>query len=240
MWMYVATVSALFFLAACGSRAPPRGPAPSERQPREVTVADAGLVDVQPPDEAANVVVGPGATKEETVFSIQAAACQIRWTYYVAGVNQGIARHRTSGECSLLSLRDARVSIERLLQRIAATEGSGKLRTLLLSVGAFPEMSMRMAILAKHSPNWDVGKGAPRSGFMNAVVGDLASGGAFLEEWSEAFHRVGLKITRCSVEDVTVERAGKLPYFERLKADGIQAQDRVPVDGPLWFELANE
>jgi hypothetical protein len=54
-------------------------------------------------------------------------------------------------------------------------------------------------------------------------------------EWKRLFEEKHLTFAVSGVEEVSVGTAGTLPYFPQLMADGVNAADRVPFDGLIWF-----
>ena len=124
---------------------------------------------------------------------------------------------------------------------LAGNESSLKFHTLFIGgLRSFPEMSARLAIFSKQSPLWDSKQGRQRSGQINQVIIKLANQGQVYDEWQKAFNRHNVKILVSGVENVSVARAGDLPYFDELQTHGINAPDRLPYDCLIWFSLTRE
>jgi hypothetical protein len=189
-----------------------------QAQPSEVRV-------VQSP-----VGSGPG----ETTYEVRSGSCRVRWTIARSGINQGIAQHRA--ECSL-PLSEQIALNSRILDKVIESEPT--FRTLFLGrLKPFPELSVRLAAAAKRSPEWDARHGRPKSSRPLApYLLDVLSSTEppVFAEWKRLFEEKHLTFAVSGVEEVSVGAAGTLPYFPQLMADGVNAGDRVPFDGLIWF-----
>src|SRR3954470_554983 len=210
-----------------------------------VLVALAVLTDValaQQPQPSSEVRIVPspvGSGPEETTYAIESGSCRIRWTVARSGVNQGIAQYRA--ECAL-PLSEQVALNARILDRVLASEPS--FRTLFLGrLKPFPELSVRLAVAATRSPEWDAKRGRPKSSrplipFMLGVFSSM--GPAVFTEWKRLFEEKHLSFAVSGVEKVSVAAAGTLPSFPQLTAQGVTAGDRVPFDCLIWFSAVRE
>lgn len=202
-------------------------------------LATAGVVFAGEPQQGSEVRVVPspvGSGPEETTYEILSGSCRIRWTVSAYGVNQGIARHRA--ECSL-PLGDQIALNSRILDEVLERERTFH-ELFLGRLKPFPEISIRLAAAAKHSPGWDVRKGRPKSSKpMDRYLLDLLSSdeSAVLAEWRHLFEAKRLAFAVSGVEDVSVAAAGTLPFSSQLVAHGVTVGDRVPFDCLIWFSV---
>jgi hypothetical protein len=205
-----------------------------------VVLANACVALAQQPSNEVRIVPSPvGSGTGETTYEIESGSCRIRWTVARSGVNRGIAQHRA--ECAL-PLPEQMALNGKILDRVMESEPT--FRTLFLGrLKPFPELSVRLAVAAKHSPEWDAGHGRPRSSRPLApfVLGVSSSTdpGVFAD-WKRLFEEKHLTFAVSGVEEVSVGAAGKLPYFPQLVAQGVTAGDRVPFDCLVWFSAVRQ
>jgi len=100
------------------------------------------------------------------------------------------------------------------------------------------EMACRIALAAYKCPGWDVLRGKPKSGDINGFVRDLANRNMIYPELKELFEGFNRNIEFSRAEKVLVEKAGKLPFYDNLKAHGVKAEDRLPFDCMTWFSIS--
>jgi hypothetical protein len=130
----------------------------------------------------------------------------------------------------------------RILDRVIESEPT--FRTLFLGrIKPFPELSVRLAVAAKRSPEWDAGHGRPKSSrplapFMLGVFSSTEP--AVFADWKRLFEEKHLTFAVSGVEEVSVGAAGKLPYFPQLVAQGVTAGDQVPFDCLVWFSAVRQ
>lgn len=191
----------------------------------------------QQPQRGSEVRIVPspvGSGPEETTYAIESGSCRIRWTVARSGVNQGIAQYRA--ECAL-PLSEQMGLNSKILDRVLESEPT--FRTLFLGrLKPFPELSVRLVIAAKRSPEWDAKHGRPKSSnplipFMLGVFSSIDP--AVFAEWKQLFEEKHLSFAVSGVEKVSVAAAGTLPYFPQLVTQGVTADDRVPFDCLIWF-----
>lgn len=172
----------------------------------------------------------------ETTYSIEQGSCRISWTAFESELNRGGIRHRPTCE---LPLAEQAALIAKLLPEVLK---AGEIRTLGWG-RLFPDgrrdvtMSVRLALAAKRSSAWDAVRGKPRTGDINGFVRKLANDARIYEELLPVFEQAGFSIELTSVEKVLVMPAGQLPFFERLRGEGVRPRDRVPFDCQTWFSI---
>ncbi len=182
------------------------------------------------------VTVQRDSRYNETTFSIESGDCRISWTTFESELNRGGIVHRPSCE---LPLAEQAPLIAKLLPEAMKT---GELRTLGWG-RLFPDgrkdltMSIRLALAAKRSPAWNTATGRPRNGDINGYVRKLANDARIYEELRPVFEQAGFSIELSSVEKVLVMRAIDLPFYERLRGEGVRPRDRLPFDCQTWFSL---
>ena len=200
-------------------------------------LANACVALAQQPQPMSEVRIVPspvGSGPEETTYQIESGSCRIRWTVARSGVNQGIAQHRA--ECAL-PLSEQMLLYSRILDRVLESEPT--FRTVFLGrIERFPELSVRLAVAAKRSPEWDTRRGRPKSSkplapFILGVFSSVEP--AVFADWKRLFEEKHLSFAVSGVEKVLVGAAGALPYFPQLLAQGVTAGDRVPFDCLIWF-----
>ena len=130
----------------------------------------------------------------------------------------------------------------RILDKVVESEPT--FRTLFLGrIERFPELSVRLAVAAKRSPEWDTRHGRPKSSkpltpFMLGVLSSTEP--AVFAEWKQLFEGKHLTFAVSGVEKVSVAAAGTLPSFPQLTAQGVAAGDRVPFDCLIWFSAVRD
>ena len=214
------------FLLACGPMLPGTGGGPREA---------GGL-------REDDVLVEHDSELRETNYTVAAGDCRIFWTVYGSETNRGVIRHRS--DCGLTPGEQAPL-IAKVLRKVMETKVEvAQFRTLswgrLYPDGARDAtMAVRLALAAKRSAEWDAARGAPRGGDINGWVRKLANDALIYEELRPVFREVGLEIRLASVEKVLVLQAGGLPFFEKLRAGGAQARDKLPFDCQAWFSVSS-
>lgn len=177
-------------------------------------------------------------TTHETVYRVSAGtACNLSWTLAETEPNRTVAQLRN----------DCDVPLERVLslsgQVMDAIEEKeparfSALKTLFVGgLSSLPEMRPRLVLLVTGSGQWDPKRGAPVAGGVDALIQKYSQRSGFLKGWEEVFRRHGVQIEVAGVEDVRIEKAGSLPFFDELRRHGIGANDRVPSTCLLWIRL---
>ncbi len=187
-----------------------------------------------------DVVVKRDAGLAETTYTISAGDCRISWTAWESETNRDVVRHRS--DCAL-TLREQALLIGKLLQKVKDSR-SGESRFPTLSWGRlYPDgardatLSVRLALAAKRSAEWDAVRGSPRGKDLNGWVRKLANEALIYEELHTTLLAYGVEIRLAAVEKVLVLKARSLPFYERLKEAGIRPEDKVPFDCQAWFSM---
>jgi hypothetical protein len=186
------------------------------------------------------IVVEPDPELQETTFAILAGDCRISWTVYGSDANQGVIRHRS--DCGL-PLGEQAPLIGKLLRKVmeSGTDAAG-FRTLswgrLYPDGARDAtLSVRLALAAKRSADWNPITGMPRGGDINGWVRKLANEAVIYDELRLIFRESGLEIRLSAVEKVLVQKAKLLPFFAQLREAGVRPDDKLPFDCQAWFSV---
>jgi hypothetical protein len=99
-------------------------------------------------------------------------------------------------------------------------------------------MAYRLALAAHHSARWDVTRGRPRAGDINRFVIQLANESEIYPELRELFRQFNLTLTLTDGEKVLVFNAAKLPFYDRLRAAGVKASEKLPFDFQAYFTVS--
>ena len=177
------------------------------------------------------------ATHETAYRASEGNNCTLSWTLARTDANRKVAQLRA--ECALPLERVLSLS-DQILDMIEKTEAERfrALDTLFIGgLSGLPEMRSRLVLLAVGSGEWDSVRGRPRSGDMDALIQKRVEGSGFLRGWDEMFRRHSVRIEFRGVEDVRIEKAGSLPFFDELRRHGIGANYRVPSTCLLWIRL---
>lgn len=206
----------------------------AEERPREASAPQAGGL------REDDVKVERVPELQETTLTIAAGDCGISWTAYESEGNRGIVRHRS--DCGL-TLSEQAPLIGKVLRKLMES-GAGAAGFRRLSWGRlYPDgardatMSVRLALAAKRSADWDAAEGSPRGGDINGWVRQLANEALIYEELRPIFREAGLEIRLTTVEKVLVQTAEQLPFYERLREAGTRPEDKVPFDCQAWFSV---
>jgi hypothetical protein len=173
------------------------------------------------------------------MYSIAQPGCRIEWI----ARNAEVGVIKLWSECSL-PLPQQMPLIERLYTEFLRTDkNAGAVRTLFLgeidpdTASGPRDMSIRLALGAHKSSGWDVRRGEARNGDTNGFVKDLANREMIYPELKELFGRFHKNLQVAYVEKVLVQRADQLPYYGLLKAQGVQASEKLPFDCMTWFAI---
>lgn len=102
------------------------------------------------------------------------------------------------------------------------------------------EMSLRLALAAFRSPDWDKTRGKPKTGDINLFARDLANQAGIYPELTALFTGFHRRVVLTHVEKVLVLKAKKLPFFAELEKLGVKKSDRLPFDFMAWFSIMPE
>jgi hypothetical protein len=188
-----------------------------------------------------DVLVEYDSALRDTSYTVVAGDCRISWKVYESETSRGVIRHRA--DCGLTLGAQAPLIAKVLRKAMESKAEAAQFRTLswgrLYPDGARDAtLAVRLALAAKHSPEWDAARGVPRGGDINGWVRKLANDALIYEELRPVFREVGLEIRLASVEKVLILPAGKLPFFDKLREGGAQAKDKLPFDCQTWFSVS--
>jgi hypothetical protein len=188
-----------------------------------------------PPAPPPEIEVSRHPASLGTEFVIENNGCRIEWT--VLAHEPGVVRHRS--ECALTPAGQAP-----LLGKILNSVLGAHMTLRALDWGRlFPDgaedatMPVFLALAAKKSPDWDVIRGKPRSPDINGTIRRLVNESGMYQELSAVFRKAGLEIEVAYVEKVLVAPAVQLPFFDRLRSQGIEPKDQVPFDCIVWLSI---
>ena len=139
----------------------------------------------------------------DTNYTVVAGDCRLSWKVYGSETNRGVIQHRP--DCGL-TLGEQAPLIAKVLRRVMESKAeAAQFRTLswgrLYPDGARDAtLSVRLALAAKRSAEWDAARGAPRGGDINGWVRKLANDALIYEELRPVFREVGLEIRLAGVE----------------------------------------
>lgn len=191
----------------------------------------------------ASVSVEASPYQDATLYKIASGDCSITWTAYGSELNRGVVKH--SSRCPDPLSSQLPLMTEILKEFLAKDAHAAVFRTLFWG-GLVPEagpsaleMPLRLALAAFRSPGWDTRKGRPRKGDINGFVKDLANREVLYPELKELFGRFQKDITLASVEKVRVMKSKDLPFYDRLKAEGVRPSARLPFDCMAWFSVSD-
>ena len=183
------------------------------------------------------VVVESDGARMETTYRVTEGLCSVSWTVYHSKVNEGVIRHNSrcpwpfGAQAELISailgsaLKDATVARTFHTLFVGAIQSS-------------PEMSVRLAMLASRSPDWNMSNGRVKSGTINGFIARLANDGQLYREWDDLFRPFGRTVRVSGVENVSVSRASDLPKFTELARQGLKGNTWVPHDALVWLTVS--
>jgi hypothetical protein len=190
----------------------------------------------------------PGAVSREdlpaqraVIYSSPADGCRLQWRYYVSGLNQGLIKSETTCTRPLLQQKAGLQALWLSLHREAGE--ASRPRTLFWGrlLPDTPQddldMSFRLAAAAHRSPEWNSARGVARTGNNNRVAARLAEEARIYRDLEEVFAPSGYRIKISSVEKVLVLKAETLPYWPRLKGEGVDGKEKLPIDFMVHFSL---
>ncbi|MFH0729173.1 MAG: hypothetical protein V2B19_22880 [Pseudomonadota bacterium] len=177
----------------------------------------------------------------ETVYSLGDASCELSLTVYESALNIGVVTVRS--KC--FSSWERQLSLlEKGLVKVLEDENQARAFRALSWGRLAPDepvphdMSYRLALAAFKSPLWDKKRGRAKTGHENNCVVALADQADIYRELKPIFSKLGRSLRFSSAEKVLVGAAGKLPFFDELKRQGVSAKDRLPFDCQAWFSVS--
>jgi hypothetical protein len=179
-------------------------------------------------------------TFSETVYSLGDASCQLSLTVYDSELNLGVVTLRST---CISSWQRQLSLLEKGVSKVLEDEKQARSFRALSWGRLAPdqrvphELSYRLAQAAFASPLWDKKRGRPKTGHENKCVVELANKAEIYRELKPIFAALNRSIRFSSAEKVLVMEAEKLPFFDALKSQGVQARDRLPFDCQAWFSV---
>jgi hypothetical protein len=175
-------------------------------------------------------------------YTLAEGGCRWSWTVFDVAPNRGLIQNRSV--CGR-PLAEQMPALSRIVAAVLTDSNPSAAPHTLFWGRLTPdqgrddlEMAFRLALAAHRSPSWDVARGRPRSGSMNAFVVRLANQAMIYSELKDLFRTCGLELKWADAEKVLVLSAGKLPFFERLKASGVRATEKLPFDCLTYFAIS--
>jgi hypothetical protein len=176
-----------------------------------------------------------------TVYRISSGNCTMEWISRDG--ETGVVKH---GSSCALPLSQQLPLLTKLCAEFLQRDKNAESFRILFWGGLIPdgprsgpeEMSLRLALAAYASPEWNPKSGRPKNGDFNGFVKDIANKALIYPELKELFERFHRTIAVPYVEKVRVLEAAKLPFYDQLSPHGIQATDKLPFDCMTWFSVS--
>jgi hypothetical protein len=188
--------------------------------------------------------VETSSSSDATIYSIADGDCTIQWIVYTTELNRSVVKHAARCQATLSQRLPLLTSL--FGEFLSKDRNAPSFHTLFWG-GLVPETSpaslelpLRLAQAAYRSPGWDVKRGRPANGDPNGFVKKLANEEPIYPELRTLFERFHRTVSIASVEKVRVLEARKLPFYDELKKQGVQAADRLPFDCMVWFLVSED
>jgi hypothetical protein len=198
--------------------------------------------DTEPPKDILIQIQAVPENKEIKYYH-QAEGYRLEWTTYELEQNQNVVKH-LQGD---ITIEDMQPILAAMIKTVFDTEKNAladKINTLawgrIVPDNSIKntEVSKRLVVAAALAREWDRKTGSVKTGQeINTWIKDLANQADIFYEIPQAFEEQGMTIKISSVEKVLVSRADALPYFEKIKKFGIKAEDKLPWDCQVWFDI---
>jgi hypothetical protein len=202
--------------------------------------SDASSAPQMAQEQKPSVLVEHSQTDNATSYGITSGECAIKWIARNSEI--GVILHRS--ECAVSLAEQMPLLAEIAAEFFTHDPNAQAFRTLFWgrlspdTPADSGEFSLRLVLAASKSPQWDRRRGRPRGGDVNAFVKELANRELIYPELKDLFARFNKTISFACAEKVLVSEAAKLPFYDRLKAQGIKPTDKVPFDCMAWFSAA--
>jgi hypothetical protein len=188
------------------------------------------------------VTTEAGIGRGEYIYRISGNNCSFSFTVESTILNKLILMNRA--RCSW-QLQAQMPFLKKLLDVICDDyEDSSQLHKLYWgrltpsSASGILEMSKRLALAAKRSPDWDSEKGRLLSeGHINDFVAKLANERGIYKELKDLFHTLNLNLTIDHVEKVLVGSVQDKSYYHELQQFGVNTSDKLPFDCMVCFRI---
>jgi hypothetical protein len=183
------------------------------------------------------VTINSDAARMETTYRATEGSCSVSWTVYHSKVNEGVIRHNSN--CPWPFGAQAELISAILGSALKDADVARTFHTLFVgAIQSSSEMSVRLAILASRSPDWNTSNGQVKSGTINRFITRLANDGQLYREWDNLFRSFGRTVRVSGVENVSVSRAGDLPKFTELARQGLKRNSWVPHNALVWLAVS--
>lgn len=194
--------------------------------------------------EPAQVLIERDPDRKARDYIVSQGDCRLSWIVFESSPNRGVMQNRSV--CSR-PLSEQTPALSRVLAAVLKdSEGPERPHTFVWG-RLTPdkrqddlEMAFRLALAAHRSSSWDAKQGRPRSGHINAFVVRLANQNMIYSELRQLFDACGLELRFADAEKVLVMSAGKLIFFDQLKALGVEATEKLPFDCLAYFAISKK
>lgn len=183
-------------------------------------------------------------SNDAMIYSTAEGDCTIKWIVYTSEANRGVVKHWSRCQAPLVRQLPF---LTRILEAVLSKDANASSFRTLFWGGLMPEqgpssleLPLRLALAACRSSAWDAKRGRPASGDMNRFVRDLSNRQAIYPEITALFEGVHRTVSIASVEKVRVLEAERLSFYDELRRQGVQAKDKLPFDGMVWFSVKAE
>lgn len=204
------------------------------------TGPDPGIAPYTNQAQKPSVRVEHSQSDNSTSYGITSEECTIKWVTRNAEI--GVILHRA--ECAT-SLTEQMPLLAAVAAEFFSRDPNARVFRTLFWGRLSPdtpadsgELSLRLVLAASKSPEWDKQRGRPKNGDPNGFVKDLANRELIYPELKELFTRFNRTVSFSCAEKVLVCEAAKLPFYDLLKAHGINPTDKVPFDCMAWFSVS--
>jgi hypothetical protein len=190
--------------------------------------------------EAPEIQVSRRAADGVRIYRAERGDCAVEWV--VREAEPGVVLHRP--RCAA-ALAEQAPLIQAAAEAFAREDpAAGAWHTLVWGrlapdgpSDAPPTMALRLALAAHRSTGWDPRLGQPKAGDINRFVRDLADAAGIYPELKAICGNLGRDIRFAAAEKVLVQKAGDLPFYDRLLPHGVGPADKLPFDCQAWFAV---
>ncbi len=212
-----------------------------------ILIADAPAADlpgqIKPPlTGTARVLVERDESFRAKTYTVSEGGCRLRWLVFDTPPNLGVMQSRSVCSWPLAAQVPALSSIlASVLQDWSVPDNLHSFFWGRLTPDEQQDdlgMASRLALAAHRSPSWDARQGRPRSGNINGFAVQLANQEMIYSELRQIFDSFGLDLRLVNAEKVLVLKASELAFFDRLKAAGVTADEKLPFDFLTYFRIS--
>lgn len=223
--IYTLVLAAYFVLPTCS------------RIPKESSTT---MIQPQPLEQKIEQVnIKPDDYNTGLIYSIQKDNCTIEWITR----NNEVGIIKNWSHCPASLSEQLPLMTELCASFLSKDKNASSLRALFWGrllpdeMPGPPELSMRLALAAHKSPDWDSLKGKAKNGYDYELARELANNEMIYPELKELFERFNKKIRITYFEKLCIMKAKDLPYFDQLKQYGVKADEKLPFDAMTWFSI---